>query len=296
MEMYQKVKIKRIQAQPTKEEIEAHMLKDQQIKSQHEEQERELAEARRKDWKLHGSRLKRKSISPTRKKLDFVEEQKLKEKEEEEARKTRLEKGKEYGDAVRIGAQLSPSPNKKQSPGEDESSILVHRLSPRGKIAEGDSVLLESPSHKKKHAIVKSHKSPQHPTSTNTGAPTIQTNNSSDTHQPPSNAVEDSDHMESNASLLELNSHPKSNPKRPNPKQIISQQSSIGAGPVESISSPYRGKVGADWVAEVMEMDQEEGTLADVYETGFSMFMVEKGIINSKDDDERAGSALNIPI
>ena len=39
--------------------------------------------------------------------------------------------------------------------------------------------------------------------------------------------------------------------------------------------------VGQDWVNEVMSTDPEEAILAEMYETGFAMLMIEKGIISA---------------
>ncbi len=75
-----------------------------------------------------------------------------------------------------------------------------------------------------------------------------------------------------------------------NPKRLASQASYIS---MEEMGVPYEGKIGPDWVAEVMEIDSEESVLADVYETGFSMLMVEKGLLSRDPEDE---NNVDIPV
>lgn len=269
MEMYHKIKMKKVQSQPTKEEIEQHMLHYQQLKLHQQEHEKELAEARKRDWKAHHPRYS-KYISP--KKLDFIEEQKAKEREEEEARKARLEKAKEFNSAIKVGGSISAnsSPEKKHfSPNHMEVVGMSPRLQSKddleaAAIPELDLKILV-PDSGRQHA--------QTP-------PPRSTKQKSKQPTPHKESPHHSPHLDPGIQQHKLSPNPKG--KKSNPKRLISQSSSV----IENLGSPYDGKTGPDWVAEVMEMDEDETVLADVYETGFSMLMVEKGILSRDIDDD----------
>lgn len=256
MEMYHQIKMKKIKSQPTREEIEQHILHYQQLKHQQMEHERELAEARKRDWKAHEPKFS-KFLSP--KKLDFIEEQKAKEKEEEEARRLRLEKAKEFNSAIKVGG---PTPEKPpgRHPGDHDRMEVVGVGSPR--LAEEGldlelKIIVPPDSSRLQHTPPRSTRPKQ------------------SKHTP---GRDEPSHL---SPLVQQQPSPKEK-KKPNPKRLISQSSSV----IENLGSPYDGKTGPDWVAEVMEMDPEETVLADVYETGFSMLMVEKGLLSRDSDDE----------
>jgi hypothetical protein len=265
--MYHKIKIKKIQSQPTKEEIEQHMIHYQQQKLQQMEHERELAEARKRDWKAHEakyySKLPGHGPAITPKKLDFIDEQRAKEKEEEEAKRARLEKAKEFNSAIKVGGLSSPERHPFPSPHQME---VVGMSSPRRPSREGAEGM-GSPDMELKIVVPDSSR-----------RQSVQ----QQAHQSPAPSARHKQTKSESPLQLQHKASPKV--KKVNPKRLISQSSSA----VENIGSPYDGKTGPDWVAEVMEMDAEEVVLADVYETGFSMLMVEKGML-SRDPEEDEG-------
>ncbi|CAE7717466.1 unnamed protein product [Symbiodinium microadriaticum] len=296
MEMYRKVRLKRIKAQPTREEIEEHMLRYRQMKLEHIEQEKGYAEARKKDWRKKNGQLRKIGAgvaSPQKHKVDFVEEQRLREKEEEEMRKMRIERGKEYGDAVRGGSDLPPSPR--------ATDKLHSHVPPRGQSSEDPLHVDVTPSpdrhlpqhhyhtptkHGHQHhrgvnaeldvvALV-----PNSPRS-NKGSPrTTSANEKVKAAAPRRNEHSPKPPQAHHPSSSQAGSDKSPEKKETKARKFITHQSSAMEG---DPGSPYDGKVGVDWVAEVMDVDGEEDNLAVVYETGFSMLMVEKGIINSGD-------------
>jgi hypothetical protein len=295
MEMYHKIKQKRLKGQPTKEEIEAHMLRYEEQKQAHLEQEKEFAEARKKDWKRKGGQLRRigAGASPQKSnRLDFIEEQKQRAKEEEEQRRLRLEKGKEYGDAVRGGAEVaSPrSPDKHHSshphihegsPRKGEPAFLTPVADRKGGAEEGPSVIVPevvalvpsgSPRNKKgpsSLSSVGSHKE----SGGRGGGSRFSPGSQQSTPQ-----GQDSGHKKTGGEGASAD--PGRRSMGQGLKRSIMSQSSVADG---DLDSPYEGKVGSEWVSEVMDVDGEEGNLAVIYETGFLMFMMEKGIIKSSD-------------
>ena len=291
--MYYKVKQKRIKAQPTREEIEEHMIRYRQLKMDHMEQERGFAEARKKDWKRKNSELRKIGAgvaSPLKHKVDFVEEQKLREKEEEELHRLRIERGKEYGDAVRGGADLPPSPRSTDKP-------HTH-LHPRRLSSELAVRVDSTPSPKRQQ-----HKNSPDKHNKRSGsvagldvvalAPTSPRNHKGGSPRAASVGKKEKEvGQQLSPSLLGQNGHapghvggnpvkePPSDKKDAKLRRSLTSQASVVDG---DPGSPYDGLVGPEWVCEVMDEDGEEGNLAVVYETGFSMLMAEKGIINSGD-------------
>jgi hypothetical protein len=266
--MYHKIKLKKIQSQPTREEIEQHMAHYQQQKLHQMEHEKELAEARKRDWRAHEAKHYLKvpghGAGPTGglitpKKLDFIEEQKAREREEEEAKRARLEKAKEFNSAIKVGGL--PSPERHPFPSPHQMEVVGQSPRRPSRDGGGGAGLAASPDMELKILVPDSSRRHQPQPS----------------HQTPS---------PSRQHLKERESPPKA--RKPNPKRLISQSSSA----VENLGSPYEGKTGPDWVAEVMEMDAEEVVLADVYETGFSMLMVEKGMLSRDPDEEENDNEL----
>mmetsp|Transcript_20871 Transcript_20871/g.30031 ORF Transcript_20871/g.30031 Transcript_20871/m.30031 type:complete len:730 (+) Transcript_20871:221-2410(+) len=266
LDMYHKVKLKKLKAQPTKEEIDEHMMKYRQMKLAHMEQGREYAEARKKDWKKQGHQLKKKNSSPVKhRKPDFVEEQRQREREEEEARKIRIEKGKEYGDAVR-GGMILPSPGR-PSPRPTQVQDGRRDISPQA-IHKSPETVERQRRNKRQHAV-------------------------GGEGEGLSESPKGRDVPRKHKSVDGDQKQPSPTSRPPNAKRLLSQSS----GPAERVDAPYEGKMGSEWVAEVMEMDAEEARLADVYETGFLMFMLEKGMITSKDDNDDVVSPVNeVPV
>ena len=69
-------------------------------------------------------------------------------------------------------------------------------------------------------------------------------------------------------------------PNRKSPKKESPHHRRVKHERKASNGSPR--SIGQDWVNEVMDSDPEESILAEMYETGFAMLMMEKGIIASR--------------
>lgn len=290
MEMYHKIKQKRLKAQPTKEEIEAHMIRYEEMKQAHLEQEREFAEARKKDWRRKGGQLRKLGASPLRSnKLDFIEEQKLRAKEEEEQRRLRLEKGKEYGDAVRVGTEISSprSPDKqhiihshmhdgssrKQEGSPQHEGFLTPVLDKRG----GPSVVVPELIPLPPGGFPRNGKNSAGKGPASSSNASIRDGIGNERFSPKSHHPDQHGGQHANKKASESGAAER---RQLHPKRSLMSQSSVVDG---ALDSPYEGKVGMEWVSEVLDVDGEESKLAVIYETGFLMFMMEKGIIKSSD-------------
>lgn len=226
----------------------------------------------------------KKKLFRKKKKLDFVEEEKERRAQEEQAKKDRLAKGKMYGKVAPAKHAKNPSPVKKKLNLIDEieipstpyggpvaQSIIPSPRSPRSnklvtRISTNDDVDTDEA-----RDVLRSPVNPEvirtSPGNVNKNAPNPRQKRLSRGRS----ANHDAD------ALSPVLSIPKSKKRSPIKSRLSSLDDSSST--VFNVDAPYDGVVGSEWVSQVMEMDTEEATLADVYESGFEMFMIEKGII-----------------
>jgi hypothetical protein len=225
----------------------------------------------------------KKKLLKGNKKLDFVEEEKERKAKAELAKKERLAKGKMYGklapakhaknaSPARRKLSLIDNPELPSSPfgGPVAQSIVP---SPRGPVAQS---IVSSP-RSPKRASTKIHKL----VSRISTEDYVDTDEARDVLRSPVNNPRKRFSRGQSAIDPEALSPVLSIPKNKKRSPLKSRMSSLedSNSSVPNIDAPYDGVVGSEWVSQVMEMDMEEATLADVYESGFEMFMIEKGII-----------------
>ena len=230
--------------------------------------------------KLTPRKIKKKLVKV--KKLDFIEEEQERKLKEEQAKKDRLAKGKMYGKLAPAKHAHNPSPPRKRLNLIDDVTPIAQHRSPEGLVAL---------------SIIPSPRSPRTPHTPHTprgggggggGAVGRLVKQISDDVDP----EEHRDVIRSPREIRKNSKNPNSDtlspvlsiPKQKKRSPIVSRLSSLedSNNSVPNINAPYDGIVGSEWVAQVMEMDVEEATLADVYESGFEMFMIEKGIIQDE--------------
>mmetsp|Transcript_7764 Transcript_7764/g.14627 ORF Transcript_7764/g.14627 Transcript_7764/m.14627 type:complete len:1026 (+) Transcript_7764:93-3170(+) len=227
----------------------------------------------------------KKKLFRKKKKLDFVEEEKERKAQEEQAKKDRLAKGKMYGKVAPAKHAKNVTPVKKKlnlideieipsSPygGPVAQSIIPSPRSPRNEKVSRRISTSEDVDTDEARDVLRSPVNPEvirtSPGNVNKAAPNPRQRRLSRGRS----ANHDAD------ALSPVLSVPKGSKKR---SPIKSRLSSLedSSNSVFNVDAPYDGIVGSEWVSQVMEMDTEEATLADVYESGFEMFMIEKGII-----------------
>ena len=291
-----------------------HMQKYVEQRKAHEDKEREYAIARKKEWndnakvqKQKHKRLQRKKLfeeqdivplsddnpkkhSPPKtpskatpvkvrkkskiKKMDFVEKEKERLAQLEKEKKERIARGRKYGKVTPGKHVKHASPPRKHLNliGDDH----VPPIYPGGPVAKSIIPSPRSPRSAKKPPI-----QPQ-------SIPKRQTSDEVDAEEsrdimttPKVIAKKQVKKMKSleqhSEALSPVLSIPKNKKLSPSDRKLSSFDDSSNSVP--NIGTPYKGAVGSEWVSQVMEMDQDESILADVYESGFEMFMIEKGII-----------------
>jgi hypothetical protein len=334
-ENWLKIKAEKREAKPSKEAILEHMHKYDEKRKAHDLQEKEYAQAKKKELHDQAKLQHMKNKSPPRrkklfddeklppssplslppqhsdkpskdsqsssdksskaplakhmpprkikkkllrvKKLDFVEEELERKANEEQAKKDRLAKGKMYGKLVPGKHANHHSPARKRLNLIDPIQIpQPQEPAPDGPIALSIIPSPRSPRTPRIKRQVSKHQNDDMDVnevgdviSTPKQTFTRKKNKSKSIH------IHSNDH--NSDSLSPVLSIPKNKKRSP----IASRHSSLeDSSSVSNLNTPYEGMVGSDWVAHVMEMDAEEATLADVYESGFEMFMIEKGIIS----------------
>lgn len=226
----------------------------------------------------------KKKLFRKKKKLDFVEEEKERRAQEEQAKKDRLAKGKMYGKVAPAKHSKNTTPVKKKlnlideidipsSPfgGPVAQSIIPSPRSPRGNKLVARISTDDVDTEEARDVL----RSPVNPDIIRTSPGNV-SKNAPNTRQKRLSRGRSANHDAD--ALSPVLSIPKGSKKRSPLKSRLSSLDDSSSA-VFNVDAPYDGIVGSEWVSQVMEMDTEEATLADVYESGFEMFMIEKGII-----------------